>query len=166
MEISLREFTLDDKSRLVSLLNDLEVSRYLARVPYPYTEKDALWWIEEGCRHEIARVIEVDKQFVGVVGLNQGETPYAKRAELGYWLGRQCWGKGIAASAVRMLLDQYLPQLDVVKVFASVYHSNVASERVLEKCGFSREAILKRNVYKNDVYYDEYIYSYFVAEEA
>lgn len=52
--------------------------------------------------------------------------------EVGYWLGKQFWGKGIATRA----LEQFLKQIDTRPLYAHVAKQNIASRRVLEKCGF------------------------------
>lgn len=51
---------------------------------------------------------------------------------LGYWIGREYWGRGVATAA----LAQFLPLLPIRPVFAHVARHNLASRRVLEKCGF------------------------------
>ncbi|HSK89196.1 MAG TPA: GNAT family N-acetyltransferase [Anaerolineales bacterium] len=53
--------------------------------------------------------------------------------EVGYWLGKEYWGKGIATRA----LAEFLKYIDVRPLYAHVARHNVASRRVLEKCGFS-----------------------------
>lgn len=53
--------------------------------------------------------------------------------EVGYWIGREYWGKGIATSA----LSAFLSQVDARPLFAHVARHNIASRRVLEKCGFT-----------------------------
>ncbi|MEM7474563.1 MAG: GNAT family N-acetyltransferase [Planctomycetota bacterium] len=51
---------------------------------------------------------------------------------IGYWLGRQFWGRGIATAALRMLLDE----VDTRPLLSRVAVTNIGSIRVLEKCGF------------------------------
>lgn len=53
--------------------------------------------------------------------------------EVGYWLGREYWGKGIATRA----LSAFLSQVKVRPLYAHVANHNLASIRVLEKCGFT-----------------------------
>jgi RimJ/RimL family protein N-acetyltransferase len=53
--------------------------------------------------------------------------------EVGYWLGKEYWGKGIATQA----LEQFLKQVGTRPLYAYVAKHNVASRRVLEKCGFT-----------------------------
>ena len=52
--------------------------------------------------------------------------------EVGYWLGRQFWGQGIATQA----LNLFLSEVEMRPLYAHVARHNVASRRVLEKCGF------------------------------
>jgi RimJ/RimL family protein N-acetyltransferase len=52
--------------------------------------------------------------------------------EVGYWLGRKFWGKGIATRA----LEEFLKHIETRPLYAHVAKHNVASRRVLEKCGF------------------------------
>lgn len=53
--------------------------------------------------------------------------------EVGYWLGKEYWGKGIATRA----LEQFLKQIETRPLYAHVAKQNIASRRVLEKCGFT-----------------------------
>ncbi len=55
-------------------------------------------------------------------------------AEITYWLGREHWGQGIATKALALLLTE----VEIRPLFARVVKDNVASARVLEKCGFER----------------------------
>lgn len=52
--------------------------------------------------------------------------------EVGYWIGREFWGKGIATLALAALLEKF----ETRPLFAHVVKPNIASQRVLEKCGF------------------------------
>jgi len=53
--------------------------------------------------------------------------------EVGYWLGKQFWGKGIATQA----LEEFLKMIETRPLYAHVAKHNIGSKRVLEKCGFS-----------------------------
>lgn len=52
--------------------------------------------------------------------------------EVGYWLGREYWGKGIATQA----LERFLKTIETRPLYAHVAKHNIGSRRVLEKCGF------------------------------
>src|SRR6266542_4254000 len=53
--------------------------------------------------------------------------------EVGYWLGKEYWGRGIATRA----LEQFLKQIETRPLYAHVAKHNIGSRRVLEKCGFT-----------------------------
>lgn len=55
--------------------------------------------------------------------------------EVGYWIGRQFWGKGIATRA----LEEFLKQIETRPLYAHVAKNNTGSRRVLEKCGFAMD---------------------------
>jgi RimJ/RimL family protein N-acetyltransferase len=52
--------------------------------------------------------------------------------EVGYWLGKEYWGQGVATRA----LEEFLKQIETRPLYAHVAKQNIASRRVLEKCGF------------------------------
>jgi RimJ/RimL family protein N-acetyltransferase len=86
----------------------------------------------------LTRVIVVDDEVVGTIG-SWGEPG---EREVTYWIGRSYWGKGIATDALNAFLA-----VDRSRPLQRVASDNVASRRVLEKCGFrviATEASLKR----------------------
>jgi ribosomal-protein-alanine N-acetyltransferase len=157
--ISLREYADSDLDRLVTLANNQNVSRFLVSTfPYPYMRVDAEWWIGIGSRHNgaITRVIEYQGVFVGSTGITPQGGWRQHLGEIGYWLGEDYWGKGIATAALRQMTDYGFNQLRFRKLFAGVVAPNIASMRVLEKCGYQREGILKGEVQKGGTYFDIY----------
>lgn len=78
----------------------------------------------------IARTVLVGDAVVG----NIVAFDYAGRREVGYWIGRQWWGRGVATRA----LVAFLRVETTRPINAGVAPSNTASIRVLEKCGFTR----------------------------
>jgi ribosomal-protein-alanine N-acetyltransferase len=155
--IALREYAISDVQRLVSLANNEKVSRYLVYTfPYPYTREDAEWWIATGSKRNgaITRVIEYQGLFVGSVGITPQSGWRDHLAEIGYWLGEEYWGKGIATAALRQMTEFGFSSRNFRKLCAPVLAANIASMRVLEKCGYQREAILKNEVQKAGTYFD------------
>ena len=77
----------------------------------------------------IARAILCGDQVAGNIGSYLADG----RREVGYWLGREYWGRGIATAA----LARFLTEVTERPLYAHVVRHNVASRRVLEKCGFA-----------------------------
>lgn len=160
--ITLRDYTKTDVARLVELANNANVSRYLVYTfPYPYTIQDAVWWIKTGSKasHSITKVIEYGGIFVGSVAITPQTGWKDHSAEIGYWVGEEYWGKGIATEALRTMSDLAFSGMKYKKLFAPVLDPNKASMRVLEKCGYVLEGIFKWGVFKDGQYYDEYYYA-------
>ena len=126
--------------------------------PYPYTLKDAEWWISAGSKQNgaITRVIEYQGVFVGSVGINPQSGWREHLGEIGYWVPEDHWGKGIATEALRQMTEYGFKSANLRKMFAPVLAPNVASMRVLEKCGYQREGILKGEVQKGGIYFDSH----------
>ena len=155
--IRLRPYSIADIPHLATLANNKNVSRYLVYTfPYPYTEQDATWWVSTGAQENgaVTKVIEFNDAFVGSVGIQPQIGWKSHSAEIGYWVGEPYWGKGIATEALRQMTRIGLEDLGYQKLFAPVLAPNVGSMKVLEKCGYVREGILRGEVYKDDTYYD------------
>jgi len=158
--MKLRELKSEDNRALVKHLNNKQVIKYLtSRIPYPYTDKDATWWIEIGSQEDITRAIEVDGELAGIIGITQGENQHSRCAEIGYWLGEEYWGKGYATQAITELTNFIFVSTEIVRIFAPVFEPNKASMRALEKSGYQLEGILKKRVFKDGVFYNEHIFA-------
>lgn len=155
--VYLREYADSDLDRLVHLANDENVSQHLVYTfPYPYTRADAEWWIGTGSKQNgrIARVVEYHGVFVGTVGITPQSGWREHLGEIGYWLGQDYWGRGIATAAVQQMTDYGFSNRHFRKLYATVLAPNIASMSVLEKCGYQREGILKNEVQKGGAYFD------------
>lgn len=159
-ELVLRDFNQNDIDLLVTYLNKKSVTRYLgSRIPQPYSTDDARRWVDIGSKESINRAIQIDGILVGSIGVSPGKFDKRKSAEIGYWLEENSWGKGIATEAVMTIMDYVFTSSDIVRLFAPVYDQNKASMRVLEKCGFTLEGVLKKAVFKHGVFFDEHMYA-------
>ncbi|MDE6850438.1 MAG: GNAT family N-acetyltransferase [Clostridia bacterium] len=163
--VELREWKESDAVALARLLNDKKILDNLRDgLPYPYTENDALWYINS-CLNA-----DKDKQFcfaiiyngevVGSIGLFRQENIHSKTAELGYYIGAQYWDKGITTEAVRLACKHVFDNTDIVRIFAEPFAKNTASCRVLEKNNFVLEGIMRKNAFKNDTFRDMKLYAY------
>ncbi|MDN5940525.1 MAG: GNAT family N-acetyltransferase [Nitrospira sp.] len=157
-----RDWSRSDNDCLVRAANNRSVWRNLThRFPHPYTEADADFWFALLAKTAILThwAIEIGGEAVGGIGFEFGEGVRAKSGHFGYWLGQPYWGRGIMTAAVRATADYIFAQFDVVRLEAPVFEWNPASMRVLEKCGFTREGVLRRSVFKDGQMIDAALYA-------
>ena len=161
-KVTLREFTSDDKYRMVELANNPKISINLRDgFPNPYSLSDAEQFLEKYAHLESSQIfaIEYMGEYVGNIGLHKGTDVYRKSAEIGYFLGESYWNLGIMTRAVNMICEYGFKNMDIVKIYAGIFEYNTASMRVLEKCGFKKEAVLEKAVFKKENFYDEIRYT-------
>ncbi|WP_431285960.1 8-oxo-dGTP diphosphatase MutT [Humitalea sp. 24SJ18S-53] len=133
----LRPLRAEDAAALHRLVNDWDVAKNLAHVPFPYPRDLADGWIadtqerlDKGVGYSLA--IEQDGALVGCAGL----TLKGDEAELGYWIGRRFWGQGIAAEAAGRLATWALATLPLRRLHAQALPDNARSIAVLRRIGF------------------------------
>ena len=140
--VVLRDFNQEDIGCLVELLNNQNVTKYLSsRIPEPYTIQDAEWWVNTGSKKGIVKAIDVEQVLVGCISAITGEYENNRSAEIGYWLGENYWGKGIATDSVKQITSYVFASTNIVRLFAPVFDSNKKSMSVLKKCGYSDDDI-------------------------
>ena len=158
----LRPWHPDDAPALVKHANNPRVAGNLRDgFPYPYTLPDARKWLEMvgGNRDDIILAIETEGEAAGGIGLHGLKDVYRYNGEIGYWLSEQYWGKGIMSDAVGAMVDHAFTKTRWLRLFATIYEHNISSMRVLEKNGFTQEAIHKRTVMKGGKLLDEHLFA-------
>ncbi len=140
----LRRHLRADATAVALLLDDWDVVKWLAQVPYPYTEKEALEWITrtqrnwaEGKEYQLGVALRPGGTLIGHIGLRL-ETA-RRSAEVGYWLGQAHWGRGYATEAARAMVRFAFEALAVDRVWATCLPDNQRSLEVLRKAGLSLE---------------------------
>lgn len=162
MEITLRNWELADVDQLAIIANNKNIADFLTNhFPHPYSKQDALTYIEMVSKPALRNIqaIDVNGQAIGSIGIHPQGDIFLKNAELGYWLAESYWGKGIMSKAVNLMTSYAFNNWEINRVFARPFHSNIGSQKVLEKCNYKFEARLERTIFKNNEYLDEMIYS-------
>lgn len=162
MTFILRKWTIDDAESLVANANNFNIAKFMTDgFPHPYTIDNAVKFIDFAMNTETARIFAIDVSgfAVGGIGLHLQQDIMRKNAELGYWLGEKYWGQGIVTEAIKQIVDYGFSNLDITRIYARPFNTNLASQKVLEKAGFIHEASLTKTIFKNGEYLDEYIYS-------
>ena len=164
MNGTIRPWRMSDAMDLAAALSDPAILNNLRDgLPYPYTEKDAEDYITAMlCADKsavFAYAICLEDRAVGSIGAFRQSNIHFRTAELGYYLAREYWGRGIVTEAVRQLCERVFAQTDILRIYAEPFSDNVGSRRVLEKAGFQLEGILCRNACKNGRVLDMALYA-------
>ena len=127
----------EDAPELARAIADEQVVRNLATAPWPYRQEDAEAFLAAPRDPVMPSFLITERtdgapRIVGSCGL--GRRP-SGAVEMGYWIGRQHWGKGFATEASRALIE-IAKTLKLPRLEASHFLDNPASGRVLEKLGF------------------------------
>ena len=157
----LRPWRLEDAASLARHANNPRIPACMRDLfPSPYTPEDASRFIAMATSPSpgILLAIEVQGEAAGGIGIHPLADVYRGTAEIGYWLGEPFWGKGIVTDAVRALVPVAFDRMDIVRIQAGIFSDNPASMRVLEKCGFVREAVHRKAITKRGVVMDEVLY--------
>jgi len=156
--MKIRRLVHGDEEALSANANDRDIWRNVRdRFPHPYTLGDAAWWIAKSGETHFG--IEVDGGIVGCIGFDRDEDVFFRSAEIGYWLGRNHWGRGIATAALTELSERVFATTDIVRLYAGVFEWNPGSARVLEKSGYVLECRKKSAVFKDGQLIDELLYA-------
>jgi len=108
-----------------------ETEEFLRSCLSAWTEQKSFPWVI---------VKKSDNQLVGMVGARVEN----HRWELGYVLARPHWGKGYMTEVVKAVIDWAFQQPEIYRVWAVCDVDNLASSRVMEKAGMTREGVLRR----------------------
>lgn len=158
MKIELKIPTEDDKEGLKEVCNTVDRKYLSDRLPYPYTDESAIWWINMIAENEgktgVWRVIYVDGRLVGSVSVEKKEDVYKKDGEIGYMLLTEYWSKGIITEAAKQICRIAFEKLDVIRITGVYFEPNIGSKHVLEKAGFEHEGIKKNAVTKGEKTYN------------
>jgi [ribosomal protein S5]-alanine N-acetyltransferase len=139
----LRPFIEEDVDEGLAYRNDESFVRFLPNSPYPFTRKHAEDWVALNMNEPWDKfptfAIVFESRLVGDINLTIDIKTSV--AMLGYSVGRDWWGKGIAVEAARAVMGWGLNTLGLMRIWASTDANNVQSRRVLEKLGMNQETI-------------------------
>lgn len=142
VDIRLRDWSEDDAPAIVECIDgDPEIARWLDRVPQPYTLEDALAYVRGETTPDEARycIAAEDGRPLGSIGVHEVEPGVV---EIGYWLRAGARGRGAATAALRQAA-RIACDGGAARVQLRADVENVASCRVAEKAGFTREGVLR-----------------------
>ncbi|WP_156839447.1 GNAT family N-acetyltransferase [Novosphingobium aquimarinum] len=134
--LRLRVPVTDDIAAILAIAGDFEIARRVARVPHPYTEVDARFFLDAIVPPDCVWAVTTGDPLavIGMIGLHLDRE--TGKAELGYYFARDCWGRGYATEAASAVAAYGIGLLGPGTLMAGYFTDNPASGRVLAKIGF------------------------------
>jgi RimJ/RimL family protein N-acetyltransferase len=147
-DLMLRGWSFDDVPAIVEACRDPEIPRWIPFVPTPYTQRDAAEYVE-AClaagpeRFPFAVTAAEDRRLLGSIDLRVNAM---RTGHIGYWMAAEARGRGNCTHALRMLSRWGVDELRLGRLELVTDPDNRASQRVAEKAGFRREAVLRSHL--------------------
>ena len=158
MKITLEPWTEDLKQDLIHICNAVDRTYLTNRLPDPYTEESADWWLnmvrEKDGTEGLFRAVVANGRAIGNITVECFTDVYGQDAEIGYLLSPEYESKGIMTEATRLFCEAAFGALDIIRITSKVCVPNIASWRVLEKNGFQQEGLIRQGFVKNGQVYD------------
>lgn len=158
----LRPWRATDAASLERHANDRGIWQNLRDTfPHPYAAEDAAYFLSLVADNDrdLHLAFEVGGEAVGSIGVHFKSDVRRRSAEIGYWLGRAHWGKGLATQALQLVSDYVFAHFDVCRLYAVVFEPNAASARVLEKSGYVLEGTMRQSILKEGRMLDSLLYA-------
>ncbi len=160
----LRKMTLDDAGAVFAYASDPEVTRYVIWETHRSLEDSRAFLdlvarkYEGGGEPDWGIVYKGDGRFVGTCGFVNWSPEHA-RAEMGYVLHRDYWGRGLVPEAVRAMISFGFGRMNLNRIEARCIAENAASARVMEKAGMAHEGTLRQREFLKGAYRDMKLYA-------
>jgi len=133
------------------------------RSPFPYKRMHAREWIQFNKKlykksnpKEIHFAVDIDGNVIGSVGFMDIEK---HKAEIGYWIGKKYWNKGIITEALKLITNFGFKKLKLRRIYATIFVNNVVSAHILKKNGYKFEGKMKNYILKKGKLIDIFMYA-------
>jgi len=136
----LRPISLADTDRVYNLLQNPKIADNTCAMPYPYLKENAVEWIKSlEIPNKIKKQIvfgitlrSID-ELIGVIAFDIEDS--INECSIGYWLGKDYWGKGYATETLAKMIEYGFTELKLTSVSATHFSGNIQSGKVMKKCG-------------------------------
>lgn len=154
----LRLLEFNDIYSITEILSNINVTKNLLEVPYPYTLEDAksfvIYNLENFYSERFIIYMIADRETNEIYGsISMSFSQIHNRGEVGYYIGEEYWGRGIMTEALKAVIDFWFDK-GLKKIVGNHFEFNKASGKVMEKAGMKCEGSMKKHVKRNGKYYD------------
>ena len=158
----LRKLKMSDASTIYRYFSNREMTKYYGMEPFITiieAEKFIKDFLDDYTMLLRWGIVEKStNKLIGTCGYHAISEKH-KRAEIGYEIDLDSWGKGYATEAVTQLVEYGLTELKLHRIGANVFPENKSSRKVLEKIGFKHEGLLRNYLYQGGKSHDANVFS-------
>lgn len=163
IRVYLRAFELDDHIKIHQWRNDRNIARNFGGMPQFSSSLNEKKWVEDKIfdKHNVSCAICLKKtnEFIGCIFLNEIDM-HNRCGHMPVFVGeRKHWGKGYAIDARILMLNYAFFDRGLNRIWARVLEDNVRALKMLEKCGYKHEGVLRQSSFKEGRYLNENILS-------
>ena len=168
-KIRLREYRKEDIKVVQTCINDPEIKKLVnPGIPYLYTFEDEEKWFEglsaKNDQYSFAIETLADNKYIGGCGINSIDWKNSV-AVIGIFIGdKEYLGKGYGTDAMNLLISFIFEQMNLNKIKLQVLSYNERAIKCYEKCGFTKEGVLREEIFRDGKYHDNIIMGFLKAE--
>ena len=159
-KLKLRKISMDDADNIFLLRTNNEAMKYIHKTKLNSIEdaKELINKMNEPDRIQWGITLKSTDTIIGTIGYHRIEKENF-RAEIGYMLHPQYWGKGIMSEAISVVINYGFEEIKLHSIEAVINPENTASRKILEKFKFIKEAYFKENFFFEEKFYDSEVFS-------
>lgn len=151
----------------VSWMNDYDVVKFTNQKNLKHTFNSVKFYVKEKLESEDELLLGFFSNNLHIGNIKIGPINfYNRNTQISYIVGnKNLWGTGIATSVISYIVNYCFESLDLHKVSALTYSNNIASQKVLIKNNFIKEAIIKKQLFFENKFVDMFYFSKFRDDE-
>lgn len=162
--VKLRKLNISDAEFIVKWAKNKDITKYTSVIAPPCELKEAKNFIKKAnldiknrSAYEFGIELKENKDLIGTINLSNINKKN-KNAEVGIWLAKDYWDKGLSIEALNLILQFGFEKLRLEKIQARVLHKNVRAQKLLKRIGFKLEGKLRRKTFFNNQWFDDFIF--------
>lgn len=159
-KVILRAVEAEDAECLREMINSPDIEKMVVGWSFPVSIKNQADWINSIKNSDSVRyVVDVKNKAVGLAIISNIDFKNST-ANLNIKLSKECPKQcGIGSSAVSLMIKYCFDELNLNCITANILSYNIASQKTFEKCGFTKDGVLRKRIYKGGEYHDLCAYS-------
>ncbi len=162
--IRLKKLKISDAEFISRCAKNKDITKYTFVIAPPFDLKEAKKFIKKTQKDiknkkgfEFGIELKEAGELIGTINLLNINYKN-KNANIGFWIDKKYWGKGISDEAIKLMLGFGFKKLKLKRIQARVLHKNIRAQKLLERLGFKLEGRLRKKTFLKNQWFDDLIY--------